>query len=97
MPITLRNNVPESTGVVAEFHVLEGIQWATTIDVAAASETIIPTRVATPQDTHVETAQTWTIYAIVNGVTTETVTTESTNATITLSPASSGGYSIAVT
>lgn len=96
--ITLINDVPSSTSPSAEFRVSQGTHQIARIGVHAGGRASIPTisQPGTPveivpivdenNNAEVNTAQPWTIYAIVNGITTPTVAVTNPNATVTVTP-----------
>lgn len=95
--IQLVNHVPSSTSPYAEFHVYQGIVRIARIGVQAGGTASVPVTVVDENnDATVITAQTWTVYAIANGITTSSVTTANPNATITLQAGNSGGFSLTV-
>lgn len=92
--IQLVNQVSSST---AEFHVYEGGTQIARIGVHAGGTASVPVTVVDESNGgSVNTAQEWTVYAIVNGITTASVTTANPNATITLQADNTGGFSLTV-
>jgi hypothetical protein len=95
--IQLVNQVPSSTSPSAEFHVYQGIDRIARIGVHAGGTVSLPVTVVDENnDGSVITAQEWTVYAIVNGITTSSVTTANPNAIITLRADNTGGLSLTV-
>ncbi len=92
--IQLVNQVPSST---AEFHVYQGIRRIARIGVHGGGRASVPVTVVDENnDGSVITAQEWTVYAVVNGITTSSVTTANPNATVTLLADNTGGFSLTV-
>ena len=88
--IRLVNDVPEA---VAEFRLFQGDHQVARIGVHPGGEAAVPTT-----GTEVGTVQTWTIYAIIEGITTPTSMLTNANATVTASRDNNDdGYSLVVT
>jgi hypothetical protein len=92
--IQLVNDVPSSTAPSAEFLIHQGHNRIARLGVHAGGSASVPLVVDEHNDGHVNTAQEWTSYAIVNGITTQTVTITDPNATITLREGNNDGFSL---
>jgi len=95
--ISLVNAVPSSTAPSAEFRVLHGENQIARLSVHTGGSASVPLVVDTSDDSEVSTAQLWTCYAILMGVTSDTVTVTNPNAVITLRPGNSDGFFLEVT
>lgn len=82
--IRLVNEVPASTAPSAEFRIYQRQNQIARIGVHAGSSASVPLVVDENNGDGVGTAQEWQSYAIVNGITTQTLTITNPNATITL-------------
>jgi hypothetical protein len=96
--ITLMNAVDFSNAPMAEFHVLNGKREIAHVGVAALGSATIPTTTAARNSEPVVgmTAEEWSAYAIINGITTPVVKTSNANARLTLTAWDDGGYRIVV-
>ncbi|MFL6214205.1 MAG: hypothetical protein ACJ74J_09980 [Blastocatellia bacterium] len=90
MSVRLINSAPSA----AEFHIEGNNAAATKIQVHGGGEAIYPT--STTGTTEISTAQQWTLYAIINGITTSAVETTDPDATIKLVPDNHNGYFLEV-
>ena len=91
------NQVLSSIAPSAEFHLFQGQNQIARIGVHAGGSASVPARVVDEHnDEPVHTAQEWTIYAIVNGITTQSVTTTDPNAIVTLRQDNDEGFSLTV-
>jgi hypothetical protein len=86
--IKLVNQVPASDAPSAEFRLTQGAQQIARIGIAAGGSATVPTsgswQVHESESGSVNTMGQWAVFAIVNGITTQAVTTTDPNATITL-------------
>jgi hypothetical protein len=82
--ITVVNAVPASIAPSAEFRVYQGPHQVARVGVHAGAQASVPTIADEHDEPVVNTAQPWSVYAIVNGITTPTVITSRPNATVTL-------------
>jgi hypothetical protein len=89
--IVFSNAVASSIATTAEFRLFSGVHQIARVGVHAGGSAIVPTVVDEDNDGQVNTMQEWTAYAIVNGITTPTVTVANPNARLTLSADNAGG------
>jgi len=94
--LILANAIPASSAPSAEFRVSRGTNSIARIGVHAGGTARIPTVADEHNDIAVGTAEPWDIFAIVNGITTSSVTTTNPNATITAVDNNDDGYSLQV-
>ena len=92
--IRLVNDVPSSTAPSAEFCVYQGQNQIGRLGVHAGSSASQPIIIDEDNDGYLPTAQEWAIYAIVNGITTQTVTVTDPNATVTLREGNNKDFSL---
>jgi hypothetical protein len=92
--IRLVNAVLSSTAPSAEFRVLQGENQIARLSVHAGGSASVP--LVVDDASEVSAAQMWTVYAIVNGITTESVTVTNPNAVVTLRPGNMDGFSLEV-
>jgi hypothetical protein len=94
--IHLVNDVSVSTAPTAEFRVYQGLNQIARLGVHAGSSASVPLVIDENNDGHVSTAEVWTAYAIVNGITTQNVTITDPNATVTLRQDNNEGFSLSL-
>jgi hypothetical protein len=97
--ITLVNSITAAVASIAEFQLFQGINRIARIGVHAGGRATVPTTsdvVDENNNSEIPTAQMWTVYAIVNGITTQTVTFTDPNAKITAVAGNSDGFAIVV-
>jgi hypothetical protein len=94
--IQLVNDVPASTAPSAEFLIHQGHNRIARLGVHAGSSASVPLVVDENNDGQVTTAQEWTVYAIVNGITTPNVTIADPNATVMLREGNTEGFFLTV-
>ena len=102
--ITLINDVPSSVAPSAEFFVFQNGERVARVTVHAGGTASIPTTSSSPDPAVIDesggpvvTAQQWQAYAIINGITTETVIFTNPAATVIAAvEADGGGFVLAV-
>jgi hypothetical protein len=98
--ITLVNSITAGVASTAEFRLFQRSHQIARVGVHAGGQATVPTTqtvVDENNNSEVSTAQIWTVYAIINGVTTQTLTVTDPNATITVVAENSGaGFMIVV-
>ena len=98
--ITLVNSITAAVASAAEFRLFQRSHQIARVGVHAGGQATIPTSLTVVDENNnseIPTAQIWTVYAIVNGITTQTLTVTDPNATITAVVGDSGeGFAIVV-
>jgi|GEM_PF-4480534 len=94
--IRVVNDVPVSAAPVAEFSIYQGQNQIVRLDVHAGGSASVPLVVDENNDGFPNSAQAWTCYAIVHGITTQTVTVVNPDAMITLRQDNNEGFSLTV-